>query len=112
MTANNQNFQMYAGDSKNIVVTCRQEDGKDLNLTGATIKWVLKKTVLAGTNDLSKATGSGITITDAVKGKFEIKLNATDTTSLLNSYYHKAEVTDSSGNVSTVLVGNAKFDKS
>lgn len=49
MTAKNQNFEMVAGDTKNIIVTVTGTD-----LTGASIKWAMKRSVNSTTADVSK----------------------------------------------------------
>jgi hypothetical protein len=100
MTAKNQNFEMVAGDTKNVVVTVAGTD-----LTGATIKWALKKSVSSTVANVSKTTSDGISISDAAGGVFTIALAPADTVNLKNDYYHEAEVTDQQGNVSTVMTG-------
>ena len=106
MTTENQNFTMWSGDSKVLTVTVTDSDGAAVNLTGATINYVLKKQLGGGMNTITKATGgSGIVITDAAAGTCEITLDATDTASLLGSFYHECQVTDSYGNVSTIFIG-------
>jgi hypothetical protein len=104
----NQNFEMFAGDTKYIVVTV-----SNVNLTGASVKWAMKKTIFNATPDVHKDTVSGgINITDAAAGKFTITLAPTDTTDISGSYYHEAEVTDAIGNVSTVLAGTVTINRS
>lgn len=111
MTKQNQDFVMWAGDNKLIDVTVVDGDGVAVDITGATIKWVLAKT--AGDSALvTKTTGDGITITDAAAGKFRVTLVPADTESLAGVYYHEAEVTDASSQVSTVLIGKVIVYKS
>ncbi|MBT2725130.1 MULTISPECIES: hypothetical protein [unclassified Bacillus (in: firmicutes)] len=43
MTAINQNFSMFAGDSKNLIVNVTKDDGSTLDLNGTTVKWGLRK---------------------------------------------------------------------
>ncbi|OMF35276.1 hypothetical protein BK133_11270 [Paenibacillus sp. FSL H8-0548] len=99
MTARNQNFVMYAGDTVEIEVPVANTD-----LTGVTIKWAMKRSV-KGDNTLYRETPSGIEITDAAAGIFMIKLESIDTKDLIGSFYHEAELMDAIGNVSTIMTG-------
>lgn len=107
MTVKNQNFEMYAGDTKNIEITI-----SSVNLAGASVKWAAKKTIYDAVPALYKDTAGGITITDAAAGKFTIALAPADTADLSGKYYHEAEVTDQSGNVSTVTTGTITINLS
>jgi hypothetical protein len=101
MTTKNQNFEMVAGDSKNVIVTV-----SDADLTGATIKWAMKRSVSSATANVSKDTTSGgISISDATGGIFTISLIPADTSALKGDFYHEAEITDAQNNVSTVMTG-------
>lgn len=83
------------------------------DLTGAIIKWGLKKTVNSLEILVTKTIGSGITVTDAVNGKYTIKLEPDDTKPLkADTYYHECEITDNSGNVSTSFIGFVKINPS
>lgn len=104
MTELNQNFTMFQGDSKNIVVDISSDEA--LDLTGATIKWALKKKVYSTENELLK------TITDATNGQVIIQLEPVDTANLTGLYYHELELTDGAGNVSTIMTGNVTINKS
>ncbi|WEK53335.1 MAG: hypothetical protein P0Y55_12145 [Candidatus Cohnella colombiensis] len=104
-TVNYQNFEMFAGDSIQIEVAVTDK-GEAVYLTGTTIKWALKRSVLKTANVALKTTASGIELTDPTDGKFQVTLNAIDTVSLKPGYYyHEAEITDASGNVSTIMTG-------
>jgi hypothetical protein len=99
MTAVNQNFSMIAGDTKSLIAAMSED------LTGASVKWALKKNVNSTENILLKtSTVSGTDIT--------IKLDPTDTLSLSGVYYHECEVTDQLNNVSTVFTGMCLITKS
>ncbi|MBW7475967.1 hypothetical protein K0T92_14570 [Paenibacillus oenotherae] len=93
-----QNFTMYAGDTKEIVVTI-----PDVDLLGATIKWAMLKTA-TGPTIIQRSTTVGI-IVDADAGTFTFKLESADTENLYGQYYHEAELTDVLGNVSTIMTG-------
>lgn len=99
MTAVNQNFSMIAGDTKSLIATMSED------LTGASVKWVIKKDVNSTENILLKtSTISGTDIT--------IKLDPADTLSLSGVYYHECEVTDQQNNISTVFTGKCSINKS
>lgn len=100
MTAINQNFSIFAGNTKSITVTV--DDAA--SLTGATIEFNIKKNensnaILTKTN--VSVSGNTITIT----------LNPTDTENFSGSYYHECVLTDQYGNVSTLSVGTITFNK-
>lgn len=100
MTVKNQNFEMVAGDTKNIVIPVSNVN----DLAGASVKWALKKTVYDASNAVYKDTASGgISISGTT---FTVALAPADTVALRpGDYYHEAEVTDAAGNVSTVTTG-------
>ncbi|WP_337102340.1 hypothetical protein [Paenibacillus sp. YIM B09110] len=105
MAAKNQNFEMFAGDTKSVTVTVAGVD-----LTGSTVKWAAKKSIYNAEPDVYKDTTDGITLAD--EGKFVIALEPEDTAALSGTYYHEAEVTDATGNVSTVLSGKITINLS
>jgi hypothetical protein len=99
MTAVNQNFSMIAGDTKSLIATMSED------LTGASVKWIIKKNVNSAENILLKTgTVSGTDIT--------IKLDPVDTVNLVGTYYHECEVTDQLNNVSTIFTGMCLINKS
>lgn len=104
LTAKNQNAEIIAGDSKQIVVTVTNTDGSLVDLTASTVKWAMKHNPVM-TNVVYKDTTAGITISNATGGEFTIQIDPTDTTGLTGDFYHEAELTDQTGNVSTVMTG-------
>jgi hypothetical protein len=102
----NQDFEIYAGDTKNLVVTVTKSDGTIAPLIGdVTVKWVA---VRGKDIVISKDTTNGIAITDDANGEFTVRLDSVDTKTLLGSLKHEAVITDGLGNVSTVMVGTIK----
>ena len=91
----NQNFSMISGDTTTLVININE------NLVGASVKWAMKKRG-ASTVDLSK-NGS------IVDGKIHIVLDKEDTEELSGLFVHECEVTDQSGNVSTVTSGSVNI---
>ncbi|MBT2729445.1 hypothetical protein J7E63_21365 [Bacillus sp. ISL-75] len=109
MTAINQNFSMFAGDSKNLIVTVTKDDGSFVDLNGTTVKWGLRKKENSTINEVSKTTDDGITL---LGDEITIKLDPTDTLNLLGIYFQECELTDQLGNVSTIFTGGVKINRS
>ena len=110
MTSEDQNFEMYAGESKVITVTVMDDATPPvpIDLTGASIEWIVKRSEDDAVGLITKTVGAGIALLNQTthKGEFTITLAPADTASLGGaSYYHEAEVTDVATNVSTVTRG-------
>lgn len=89
------------GDTQYFDVSVVDGDDESVDLTDASIEYQL-------TNDditITKTVGDGITVTDAVAGECEIVLAPSDTSTLSRLCSHSIEITDSNGDVSTVLDG-------
>jgi len=98
-------FTMTAGDTKTLSVTVTEKaDASATDISGAVIAWKLAQTLRGGVL-ISKSTVSGISITSGSGGTFDITIDPADTASLLGDYYHEAQVTFSTGEISTVLKG-------
>ena len=109
MASRNQDFRIHAGDSKLISVTVRDEDDALQDLTGATIAWQMAKTP-RGPAEISKSTGgSGITLGGT--GIFNVSLDPSDTVGFSGLYYHEAQVTDVTSNVTTVTTGTVYVEE-
>ena len=106
MTKTAQDTTIYAGDTANLSVTVYDTDnGGYKNIANSTIAWVLFDPDGSGVL-LTKTTGD-ITITDGLNGRFTVPLSPADTVNIAPGVYrHEAEITDSSGTVSTVLTGD------
>ena len=102
-------LDFYAGDSRNLIINVTDENNTPINITGATIKWILSS---QDNNILTKSNGKGITISNAAQGQFTISLTDSDTKSLLGNYEHAARVTTLSGESSIVLTGSIIINKS
>lgn len=107
MTKTAQDITIYAGDTVNINVTVLDSDnGGYKSIAGSTIIWVLFDPDDTGVL-LTKTTADAISITDGLNGALTIALVPADTEAVTpGNYRHEAEVTDASGNVSTVLTGD------
>lgn len=105
MTIKAQDLELYAGDTLVLNVTVTGNDGTAQNLASCTIEWGMYRQY-THTQALLKTTASGITITSAINGRFDIALSPADTVTMQPGLYnHEAEITDGSGNVSTVFEG-------
>lgn len=104
MAAENQWIKMFQGNTKIIVVDIEGID----DLTGSTLKWVVKENIMSGTPLIVKTLNNGIVIKD---GKVEITLKDTDTTTMLGTFYHECELVDVKGQVSTIFTGDLAIRK-
>lgn len=104
MAETNQNFSMYQGETKNLVVPITKEDGTALDLTGATITWALRQRMTSTSNLITKSTPSQITVSG---NTLTVHLIPSDTTSLKGAFYHECKMTDTQGNVSELFTGLA-----
>lgn len=59
-----------------------------------------------------KTTSDGITITDGLNGRVEVKWEPSDTEGLGGTYYHQMEFTDVDDDVSTVFTGTVEIIES
>ncbi|HMN10729.1 MAG TPA: BppU family phage baseplate upper protein [Bellilinea sp.] len=105
MTSENQNFEMYSGDTHHLDITVKNSNGMPVDLTGASITWALYDQ--AGTIQVTKTSESGISLTDPANGVFRVTLSPIDTDTLAGKYRHEAEITDVLGQVGTVTRGTA-----
>jgi len=115
MTQTNQDVELWAGDTKQLVVTVTDDAGDPKDLTGATVRWILQGRPADSSPLLDKDNDAkgGVTIVDAAGGVFRVDLSPEDTEELSpRTYYHEAEVTDASGNISTVLIGSLVIHRS
>jgi hypothetical protein len=105
MAAEKQDFKMWKGETKRIIITVTEPDGTPVDLAGASIVWLMQRQVYNETVPrVRKETGDGIEIFGG--GVFHVNLEPADTLEIPKGYYlHEAEVTDQNGNVSVVTVG-------
>lgn len=108
MTATGQNFEIFQGDSKQIIITVYDENDAILPLDGYEVSWVMYRS----TNKqlvLSKTLGDGITIPTPSNGQIVIDFLPDDTVNIVpNTYAHECEISTGPTDVSTVTVGAVK----
>ena len=109
MTITNQDFTMWQGDRKDVIITVRDLNGDILDITDSTVIWMM----INATNKLSKSTAlGGIILSDPENGELTIRIMPADTLEFDGMYfYHETEMTDAFGNISTVSVGNVALRK-
>jgi hypothetical protein len=108
MTEQSQDFEMWAGEYKEITLTILKPDGTAEDLTGASVSWVAKTRPDANLPALvSKSTGHGAEVlTPPIEGKVRVTLEEADTAALRSrTYYHELEGRDSAGKPFTPTVG-------
>lgn len=112
MTQTAQNFTMWAGDTKTLSISVQNSAGNAQDITGATFNWALKIATGNRRTLLTKSSSDGITITNATAGTLTVAIVTADTRSLKGTYTHELEMTDSAGNISTVLTGTVTINES
>jgi hypothetical protein len=100
---------VVCGDTVQLNMTVTDETGAPIDIAGMLVKWAMGKSA-QGPRLLSKTVGQGIVITDSPNGAFAVFLTPNDTLLLTPAnYYHEFELTDGSGNVSTVARGSLQL---
>lgn len=89
-----QNFTLYRGDSKTLIIQCRDATGAVFDLTDSTIKWWLARNPYSVGEDVliakSSAANDGIIIrVPATSGVIEVALNERDTDLEPGLFYHE-----------------------
>lgn len=108
MTSINQNVNMYAGDTINVNFGISNSDNTAASLSSASPVWIMEQNVSSGSL-LRKTSDSGISISGST---ITVSISPSDTIDFAGTYYHELEVTDTSGNVSTVSTGLLTIKKS
>lgn len=109
MTEQKQDFEIWAGDHRNLHFGVTGSDSGSQDLSGTCIVWILEQ--YAGSGSLiRKATGgNGVTISGSV---YTVALSPIDTLELRGHYYHESQITDAASNVFTVAVGTTIINQS
>ncbi len=109
----NQNFDLWAGEDKQVTITVLDVNGVALNITGATIKWGMvdssntRVLQYSGSPDIVIATQSG-----ATKGQFTVGIKGNDTKNFPpGPYMHQAFLTDSLGEAEVVTEGQINLKR-
>ncbi len=108
MTAATHKFTIEQGATFLTEIQYKDSNGVAVNLTGYIIRMQARKHKRSNTAliDVSTAT-SGVTITDAASGTFEVKLTPAETAALNGGVlYYDLELVDTSGDVTRLIQGN------
>jgi len=109
MTSKGQNIDDYTqGDDLVIEVTIKDEDGDRVDVSGASFRYGVAEK-LGEDPIFEKTTSDGISIVDGPSGEIEIEIDSSDTETLQGFYRHELELVNSSGEVSTVVIGNIEI---
>lgn len=92
--------RLKAGDDITLHITAVGASGAAVNLTGSTIIFAVFDS--SGVEKFRKTTASGITVTGATTGAFDVQIDDTDTNGFDGLYDCEAEITDSGGKKLTV----------
>ena len=94
-------ISIIAGESRVINVSAVNEAGTAIDLTNASIAWIMAETPY-GTPTIAKA---GVIDGPPTEGKFKVTLTSADTTPLNGNFYQSATLTFLDGSVSTIFLG-------
>lgn len=97
-----------------LIYTVTDQDNAAVDLTGASVQWSIRES-LDHTPAIEKSTTSGISITNAAGGVFQVTLNAADSVDLAianetTAYYMEAVITDSSNKIYTITTDDFEPD--
>lgn len=111
-----QDFTMFSGDDKELVVVIKDVAGDAVNIAGLlSAIWECSKLredgTFSSTPVISKSIGAGIELTSAGAGELTVTLDQADTEDLYGDYYHELEIVDSNSNKQTVMVGTLTIRK-
>jgi len=103
MAKRNQDFDLYAGESKVVFIKLDNEDGSPFDPVGSTMEWWLAKT--SHSDALTKKTlGSGLILSP---GGVNVALGSEDTYDLRPELYHHELQVTKDGKLAVVTVGTA-----
>lgn len=119
MAHNEQNFQLHAGNDRDITITCTTSDGVDLDLSasGLTITWILLNHPLSVNPLISKTSPTEIDLPSPLTNQYVLHLVAADTVTVSpfayivppGVYYHGSVLEDANGNRTTLLHGTVEI---
>ena len=110
MTYVGQNFELYAGNYKDIIVPITGSDGGAYNMTGASVTWIMRE--LDNVASLIRKHGEGSSAASGLSystSTLTISLSPNDTILYSGTYYHSACGKDSASRVATLFEGTIRI---
>jgi hypothetical protein len=104
--------EWFVSEDKLLTFTVRNSAGAVVNITGWTLEYVLRLAPSHPTKKLTKTTGTGITITDAVNGVLQVDVDSADTDHLRAGTYWHGLARTNAGAYDIVLDGTAVLRRS
>jgi len=102
-------FEIYSGDSKNLLVTVTDENNNPVNITGAqSIVWAL---ISGDKVILRKTLSEGVMIINGPGGIFQISIAAADTAKLTGKYQHECRLVTADGMSGIIFTGTLTVNK-
>lgn len=114
MTVSGQNFEMYQGEDKEVIISATDENGDVLPLTGYEIVWVAYN-LTSGQIVLTKSSNipGEIDVPVPANGQIYINIVSEDTALLTQKAYgHQCEIVDAFGANSLITAGHLTVYKS
>lgn len=107
MAATNQHVTMWAGESKRLEVTIKDEAGTVIDITGLRVQWALRPHPRQGTAILhyDNQNLGNVSVVNAAGGVCRVTIPASATRTLEGVHYHEMKLTDADGLEHTVLTG-------
>jgi hypothetical protein len=101
--------KIVKGDDASLVFTVKDADSVAVNITGATAVAFKVAASATATPVISKSLGSGIALTTPASGILTVTLTDTDTSIDAGTYYFEVQITDASGNISTLRASDGSL---
>jgi hypothetical protein len=109
MTAFNQDFEMVAGDAKNLTFTLTDDDGDPLDVSSGTLRWGFAKDIRKDEPLVLKSSGDGIAVSGAGNNVVSVTLEKDDTRGYKGLYGHELEWDEAGSGPTTLAQGQVTF---
>lgn len=107
------NFEVIQGDSFNIDFTYTNQDGSPVDLTGYSVIFAVRNEPGGKTLCATATIGDGVTVTDAVNGKFTVVITGAKSTKFsMPKAHYQCQVYTNDSNKKTILSGWFSVEKS
>ena len=108
MAVEGQNHRMFAGETPTFTVgpVKNKSTGAIIDLTSATITWVVVQATPPYSTIFTKTVGSGITVASPTTGYFTITLTSSNTDALSGDYRHECRVVLADSTEAVIFTGS------